>query len=115
MVFIEQICTLNLEVLRLCLPVRSSHLPTATTHRHHMDNPSLIWYVVTQNQALTTLCSRSVHALFGTGWIQHLVIQGSCLKGVCAIFDLLLEVIFLLFIIDKHVCVNDSSAEGTCT
>ena len=31
---------------------------------------------------------------------------------VYAIFDLLLELIFLL--IDKRVCVKDSSAEGTC-
>ena len=40
-----------------------------------------------------------------------MVIQGSCLKDVCAIF---LEVNFFLFTIDKHVCVKDSSAEGTC-
>ena len=39
-----------------------------------------------------------MHALFGTGWTQHLVIQGSCLKDVCAIFDLLLEVIYLQLI-----------------
>ena len=55
-----------------------------------------------------------MHALFGTGWTQHLVIQGSCLKDVCAIFDLLLGV-FFLFTIDKHVCVKDSSAKGTCS
>ena len=29
-------------------------------------------------------------------------------------FDLLLEVIFFLFTIGKHVCVKDSSAKGTC-
>ena len=53
LVFIEQNCTFSLEVLRLSLSVsiRSGHLPTGT-----MDNPYLIiWCVVTQNQALTTL------------------------------------------------------------
>ena len=41
-----------------------------------------------------------------------MVIQCSCLKDDCAIFDLLLEVVifFILFTIDKHVCVKDSSA-----
>ena len=51
-----------------------------------------------------------MHALFGTGWTQHLVIVG--LENVCAIFDLLLEVIFFLFTI--NVCLKDSGAEGTC-
>ena len=26
-----------------------------------------------------------MHALFGMGWTQHLGIQGSCYKGVCAV------------------------------
>ena len=56
-----------------------------------------------------------MHALFGIGWTQHLGIQGSSHKDVCAIFDLLfgilLDVIFFLFTIDKHVVVQDSSAD----
>ena len=41
------------------------------------------------------------------------MVRGSCHKDACAIFDLLLEVVVLLFRIDKHVCVKDSSVE-TC-
>ena len=37
-------------------------------------------------------------------------IQGSCDRDVCAIFYPLLEVTSL----KNHVCVKDSSAEGTC-
>ena len=55
-----------------------------------------------------------MQALLGIGWTQHLGIQGSCHKDVCATFDLLLEVIFL-FTINKHVHVKDSIAEGTCS
>ena len=47
---------------------------------------------------------------FGIGWTQHWGMQGSYDKDVCAIFHPLLEVTSL----KKHVCVKDSSAEGTC-
>ena len=58
-----------------------------------MENPCRIWCALTQNQVLT-IRSKSVHALFGIGWTQHLGFQGSCHKDACAIFDLLLEVVF---------------------
>ena len=75
LVFIEQNCTFNLKVSRLCVSVSTGHLPTGT--------PCLIWCALTQKQALS---SRSVHALFGIRWTQHWGIQGSCDKDVCAIF-----------------------------
>ena len=52
-----------------------------------------------------------MHALFGIGWTQHWGTQGSCDKDVYAIFHPLLEVTSLK---KKHVCLKDSSAEGTC-
>ena len=45
-------------------------------------------------------------------WSGVAVTRMSVLSLIC-IFDLLLEVIFFLFRIDKHVCVKDSSVE-TC-
>ena len=70
-----------------------------------MEHPCLIWCALTQNQALPTLLSRSVHASFDIRWIQHLGIQGSCHKNVCAnIFGLVLEVTyFYLQIINMYV------------
>ena len=35
--------------------------------------------------------------LFGIGWTQHWGIQGSSHKDVCAIFYLLLEVLFFMY------------------
>ena len=55
----------------------------------------------------TDHCLKEVNACLI--WHRVDAAQGSYHKDVCANFDQLLEVIF---IIDKHVCGKDSSAKG---
>ena len=70
-------------IWRPVVPVSNGHPPTGSTHNN------LIWCEVPQNQALTTLLKRALHALFAEGANQGL--QDKCHMFLCSILDLLLD------------------------
>ena len=103
LVSIEQNCTFNLEVLRLYLCVSSGHLPTGP------HGEPLPYMVCSDPESRTDHSLKKVSACltkyFGKGWTQDWATQGSCHMDVCAICYPLLEVIYFLFTIDKHMHV----------
>ena len=82
------------------LSVSSGYLPTGT--HSTMENPCLIWCALTQNQALSEV-GQCIPYLAQGGHSPWSSREAVSRKHVCAIFDLVLEVIFFAFTIDKHV------------